>query len=223
MTQPMSYSRLSECRDEMRHRYRRVWQLSLARRPRHVAAATLADGMRVLDVGANDRRLDGRLRRSFPNLTYESMDVDRSLPHDYYSMDDVTGPYDAVVLFEVLEHVPLEAGYDLLLSIRRVLRPGGVLLVSTPNVFNPWRCLRTATHVVSYGYDELGGLLTMTGFNVRSLVRTHNDPVHRFVLRRYIFAWLFRLLNLDFADSIVAVAERPDTNGRGDVSGADEE
>lgn len=209
MSDTVSYSMLSRCRDEMRRRYRRVWHLPVVRRPKYVAASCLADGMRVLDVGANDRSLERRLQRWFPRLRYESMDVDRSLPHDYYSMNEVAGPYDAAILFEVVEHLSLDEGFRLLKSIHRVLRPGGLLLVSTPNVFNPWRCLRTATHVVTYGYDELGGLLKMAGFRVRSLVRTHNDPVHRLVLRRYVFGWLFRLLNLDYADSIVAVAERP--------------
>jgi SAM-dependent methyltransferase len=214
MSEPISYSRLNSCRKAVRRRWRRVWDLPLVRRPRYVAQRTLADGMRVLDVGASDRRLAGRLRESFPALIYESMDVDRCQPHDYYSMDDVTGPYDAVILFEVLEHLPLVQGRDLLLTIHRILRPGGVLLVSTPNVFNPWRCLRTATHVVSFGYDELGGLLMMTGFRVRSLLRSHNDPVHRFVLRRYVFRWLFRILDMDFARSIVAVAERAEASAQ---------
>ena len=121
----------------------------------------------------------------------------------------MTGPYDVVILFEVLEHLPLVEGRDLLVSIREVLRPRGMVVVSTPNVFNPSRFWRDATHRVAYAYDELGAVLMLSGFEVQRLVRVHHDPVHRLVLRRYVFAWLFRLLNLDYADSIVAVAVRP--------------
>ncbi|MHC4471663.1 MAG: class I SAM-dependent methyltransferase [Planctomycetota bacterium] len=44
---------------------------------------------------------------------------------------DLEGGFDAAVSFETLEHVPDPAGF--LSSIRAVLRPGGGLLVSTPN------------------------------------------------------------------------------------------
>ena len=205
----MSWSELYASRKAVRRRYRRVWNVPLARRCSDVARDALTDGMCVIEIGAGDRRLGGRLRKWFPRLIYESVDIDRRLPHDYYSMDEVAGPYDAAILFEVLEHLPLEEGRHLLLSTGRVLRPGGVLLVSTPNVFNPSRFWRDATHAVAYAYDELGGLITMSGFELRRLVRVHNDSFFRLLLRRYVFAWLFRLLNLDFANSIVAVAERP--------------
>lgn len=207
--EPIQWSRLYECRKAVNRRYRSVWRLPLAKRPSRVALAAVEDGWRVLEVGAADRRLARRLRTVHPGVTYESMDVDRSRPHDYYSMAEVAGPYDAAILFEVIEHLTVADGRDLLVSIREVLRPGGVVIVSTPNVYNPSRFWRDATHETGYAYDELGGLLTMTGFALKRLVRTHNDPVHRLLLRRYVFGWLFRLLNLDYADSIVAVAERP--------------
>lgn len=45
------------------------------------------------------------------------------------------GSFDAVTMFDVLEHIPDH--HQAIAEVKRVLRPGGVLLVSTPN--EHWR------------------------------------------------------------------------------------
>jgi hypothetical protein len=45
--------------------------------------------------------------------------------------------------------------------------------------------------------------------DVLRVVRIYHDPVHRKMLRRYLFGWLFRLIGIDFARQIGLVAERP--------------
>jgi len=64
-----------------------------------------------------------RERHSAPNLTYLLMDCHR------LALADTS--FDLVVSFEVFEH--LEAPLDYLSECRRVLRPGGRLVLSTPN------------------------------------------------------------------------------------------
>jgi 2-polyprenyl-3-methyl-5-hydroxy-6-metoxy-1,4-benzoquinol methylase len=70
--------------------------------------------------------------------------------------------FDFVVSFETVEHVDDAAG--LLAEMRRVLKPGGALLMSTPNGAlsgaqepNPW-------HVREYELGELRALLAHAGF-----------------------------------------------------------
>ena len=53
---------------------------------------------------------------------------------------DGTGPlpykdasFDIVNMMEVIEHIPAEQGVHTLRDLRRILRPGGILLISTPN------------------------------------------------------------------------------------------
>jgi 2-polyprenyl-3-methyl-5-hydroxy-6-metoxy-1,4-benzoquinol methylase len=48
------------------------------------------------------------------------------------------GSFDAVTLIELIEHLPEEENLALLREALRVLRPGGKLLVSTPNYGGAW-------------------------------------------------------------------------------------
>ncbi len=51
--------------------------------------------------------------------------------------------------------------------------------MTTPNIFNPGRFWRDATHRVAYCYDELGGILLGLGFRVKEIYRTYNEPLLR--------------------------------------------
>jgi methionine biosynthesis protein MetW len=108
------------------------------------ALGALGSGQRVLDVGFGNglvlQKLQGRYRERVgvdlalskhalalraEGIRVLKGDVSRGLPFK-------AGHFDAVVSLDVLEHVfdPLA----FLTELRRVLRPGGRLVVSTPNV-----------------------------------------------------------------------------------------
>jgi len=61
---------------------------------------------------------------------------------------------------------------------------------------------------VAYCYDELGGLLLSQGFQIKTMYRTYSDAFHRYLFRIYIMAPLHRYLGIDFAKSILVVAEK---------------
>jgi SAM-dependent methyltransferase len=69
------------------------------------------------------------------------------------------GSFDAVVTFETLEHVAQDAEY--VAELARVLRPGGLLLLSTPNaaVSSPSGSISNPWHVREYTLDQLRALL----------------------------------------------------------------
>jgi SAM-dependent methyltransferase len=136
------------------------------------------------------------------------MDVDREHPHDYYSLEEIHESFDAIFLFEVIEHLPLEEGVQLLERVYHLLNEGGRLILTTPNIFNPGRFWRDATHKVAYCYDELGGLLLSQGFAIRAMYRTYSDAFHRYLFRVYVMSPLHRYLGIDFAKSILIVAEK---------------
>lgn len=159
------WSRLFAFRDKIHTRYRDIWDVPRVKKRSRLLARYLRSGMKVLDVGAGMRGMKGEIEGLGISVTYRSMDIDRSNPHDYYDLADVGETFDAVIMFEVIEHLDLEGGLALLKRIHEILGPGGIIICSTPNIFNPSRYMRDATHRTFYGYDELCGLLMVAGFS----------------------------------------------------------
>ena len=80
-------------------------------------------GARTLGVDVAEAAL-ARARRRHPELSFERVPIDGPLP-----LED--GAFDVVWASEVIEHVADTARW--LSEVRRVLAPGGRLLVTTPN------------------------------------------------------------------------------------------
>ena len=108
----------------------------------------------VVGIDANPEAHEhARLRYTRPNLRFERALIQGFTP--------AGGACDAVVFLQTIEHV--EEPGPLLAHLRSLLRPGGVVYISTPNVLtlapkgaerssNPW-------HVREYRAEELAGLL----------------------------------------------------------------
>ena len=208
MIEAISWSRLFEHRDRIHERYPDIWALKILRKRFPLMVEMTRDGEKVLDIGASTRDLEARLKRHFPKLLYKSMDIDREQVHDFYSLEEIQESFDVVFLFEVIEHLNLEEGIRLLQRIYDLLNPGGRLILTTPNVFNPSRYWRDVTHRVAYCYDELAGLLMAHQFQIRAMYRTYSDAFLRYLFRIYVMAPLHRYLGIDFAKSILIVAEK---------------
>jgi SAM-dependent methyltransferase len=143
----------------------------------------LPRGARVLDVGAGTGRLVAALRQA----GYDARGIDaspRSAAVERASIEehDDAG-LDAVVMWHVLEHLAEPAAA--LARVRGWLRPGGVVLIGTPNaaslqarIAGPgwlhWDAPRHRAHFTPAG---LSALLTRSGFEparTRHLVWEHN-------------------------------------------------
>ena len=168
----------------------------------------LRDGMTLLDIGAGMNGMKAEIANLGIRLTYKSMDVDRNNPHDYYDVGSISERFDAIIMFEVIEHMSLQEGLDLMKKLYSILNEKGIIILSTPNIFNPGRYMRDATHKTFYAYDELCGLLNITGFNIKEVYRSYNDAIHRYFLKVYMLGWLFRFLGIDYAYSIFVVGEK---------------
>ena len=104
-----------------------------------------------------------------------------------------------VVPESVLEYVPV---------CLELLVDEGRLIINTPNIFNPSRFWLDATHKVAYSYEELGGVLLSQGFDVVGIYRTFNASFIKYLLRKTLYYPLHRILNVDFAKSILVLAQK---------------
>ncbi len=204
----IDWNTLITYREQIYKRYRRIWDLPLIKRRFTLIARNLQPGMRILDVSAGDKRLEKKVKDIYPDIVYKSMDIDRTVSHDYYSLDAIDEQFDLIILLEVIKHLELEQGMELLSRLKELLVGGGQLIISTPNIFNPGRFWLDATHKTAYSYEELGGIVLSQGLEVMGIYRTFHASFLKYVFRLTLFYPLHRILNVDFAKSIVVLAAK---------------
>jgi len=208
MTDPVNWSQLFKYRRETRRRFGSIWQLPLAKRYIRVLTRYCDDSSHVLELGAGERAVGEGLRLRHSTLVYRSMDIDRSHHHDFYSLDEITGEYDIVCMFEVIEHISPELALSMLQKAWSSMKPGGRLFISTPNIYYPPNYLRDATHVTPWCYDELGGIARLAGFEIEQIFRLYNDSLFGRLLHQVLFYPVHRVLGIDFAKQVMLVAKK---------------
>jgi 2-polyprenyl-3-methyl-5-hydroxy-6-metoxy-1,4-benzoquinol methylase len=200
------WSRLYAARCEIQDRYRRIWNVPVAKRYSKVLFDRGRDGVSVLEIGAGTKGLARRIAKQWPNASYKSLDIDRTQEHDFHSLDEITGEYDFVCMFDVIEHVRPEEAYRILGKCREVLKPGGMLCATTPNTYHPPTFLRDATHITPWCYDELGAMALMSGFRVEGLFRLYHDDFIGRLIHRVLLYPVHKAMDMDFAKQIMIVA-----------------
>lgn len=94
-----------------------------------VAAYTAAHEVRNLQIGAGRTLLPGWLSTDLRPKRPEVLALDATRP---FPIED--GTFDHVYVEHMIEHVTWRQGQRMLAECRRVLRPGGVLRVATPDL-----------------------------------------------------------------------------------------
>lgn len=202
----IAWSVLYRHRLDARKRLGKIWDLPLTKRVADRIAANLGASGHVLEVGAGSRGLGKYLTHTYPGVVYRSMDVDRTYEHDYHDLDDIRERFDMVVLIEVIEHLEVSEGVALLQRLKGLLKPGGMIILTTPNVLHPTRYWGDCTHRTFYRYDEIAGILTAIGYRDVRIFRLYNEPLLQRWLRLSLGVHLHRYLDIDFAPTILAEA-----------------
>lgn len=126
-------------------------------------AAFLAEKVRsVVGVDVNQNAIDyAKARYGKSNLTFQCADLHRELPFSDKS-------FDAITSFETLEHIGKQE--EMLSELRRVLKPNGILIMSTPdrNVSERIGGLDNHFHVAELSKREFVELLSRS-FSVDKL------------------------------------------------------
>lgn len=85
------------------------------------------------------------------------------------------GGFDVIVHYEVIEHMKVEHGKNMLKAMLQCLKPGGIMLMSTP-VYDGVR--HAANHIHEYTVDELQKMTEKAGFVVEQRFGTFMDIKH---------------------------------------------
>ena len=120
--------------------------------------AAVADSVHGVDV-SQDAISFANTRYHAPNLTYSRIEPDSRLPFDDHS-------FDVALSFQVIEHVWDETAY--LREARRVLKPGGLMIVITPDrqhrllpAQKPWNRWHVREHSVSSMERVIAGVFEL--------------------------------------------------------------
>lgn len=151
--------------------------------------------------------LAARARENNPGAVISTVDIQDHEP-------DGRG-YDALICLDVLEHVlsPLE----MVENCRELLKPGGLLLLQTPNTRSfrartegaRWDMLDPAQHLNLFSSDALRVLLTTVGFEVLEMITASGSGQEKGAAQ-----WLGRIKEsvlgfLYLGNALVAVGRRP--------------
>lgn len=102
-------------------------------------------------------------------------EVDFTNPRVRKKILEQHGEFDIAVHFEVIEHMQVASGRKLLKGCLEALKPGGVMLMSTP-VYDGKR--HAANHIHEYYADELQEEVEKAGFVVERRFGTFMDIKH---------------------------------------------
>lgn len=103
--------------------------------------------------------------------------------------------FDTVVSWEVLEHIPKGTEPQMFQEVRRVLRPGGVFYLSTPQATVIGNALDPAWWLIGhrhYTKRALGRLAEQARFRVEVIRSVGGAWTIATVLNMYIAKWIFR-------------------------------
>jgi len=152
----------------------------------------------ALDIGCGDGKHTFDLQQMFPDLVFSGADFsERAItyarmlaPQIHFYVQDGTAlqfedtSFDLVVSVEVIEHIPIPDVPLYLQEIKRLLKPGGLVVITTPTTNRPV----DEKHYQHFDETGMRNYLTDAGFKVQELqgfgltLPTWLDKFYRYVI-----------------------------------------
>jgi SAM-dependent methyltransferase len=210
-------TRIPKTKEECEHYARYLWASRLV----HGEALDVACG-----TGYGARMLARRARVSGVDRNEDAVERARARVSGSFTvaeMPPIPFPdeaFDCVVCFETVEHIADDL--EFIREIRRVLHPGGELLISTPNrdISAPGGVPLNKWHVREYTLVSLEALLKSAGLEIGQAYAQSFPPrlkrAHRAMWRLHGFTWGLPAVVRSATRAVLGDAEvRPFDNRRG--------
>lgn len=150
---------------------------------------------KLLDIGSGEGAF---VRRVYQNFEVTASDINKNqfklsdckfLEIDYNSNFKVNEQYDYITCIEIIEH--LENPHKLIRDCNSLLKKGGVLILTTPNIESTYSKLlflvkghfkhfaeedKKYGHINPLTYSELGDILIKNGFTIECLEINNKIP-----------------------------------------------
>jgi len=140
------------------------------------------------------------------------LDIDKKYSHDYKDIDEVQGKFDAIFLMEFLEHIHLEDGLRILGKAYSLLKIGGYIFISTPNIDHANQLWRgDITHIQQWPRRDLYAIIRLIGFRKIEGYRIFLAPTKINLKKAYKFFLkkiLCRILDIDYAHGIFFIGQK---------------
>lgn len=211
--EPLSWNRLMQWRSECYARFGSVLNLPVVT-VGEVLTGLVKPGEQVLDIGAGAHKpFEQSVTRA--NARYFSMDIDPGGTFDFTSFEDVPSGFlfNLIIASQVLEHLPADQAFHMVLSAASHMVRGGNMIVTVPNAAHPVR-QRDCTHVTPWPMNDLYSLLRSAGLSITSMARYSKYPLTDHPLKRWVVETVCKEFRVDWCDSIVAVAMAGETQQR---------
>lgn len=170
---------------------RRLWHVSKFERV--IDYLPSAPGQSILDIGCfagtflsllPEERFSRQLgvdilpaQIDYANRTYgASFRSFRHVPSITH-LRTIEGSFDCITLIEVIEHLQPSEIYDLFSELARLLRPGGKLVLTTPNYASSWPILEQILNRLSEVSYEEQHITRFTYFNMERRLSSLYPPV----------------------------------------------
>lgn len=164
----------------------------------------------LLDIGAGNFRVKKKIINAGFKGTYDTQDIGEEFSYTYNNINEISKKYGAIICLDVIEHLQLAEGLNLIEQLIERLEDGGVLVIQTPNA----RCIRhplswDMSHLHCYNLNDLWSYLSNFNLEVKGyrvvFVAEQTSLKNKFLsmIGSYVIT---RLLGMDYADNIMLIA-----------------